>query len=620
MWLIIGGASLAAAIVLSFVSHSESVGCAQAIAVATVCVCLLALLIRGLVLAFRAIVRRLTLRLAFSYFLIGIVPIPLLAALLFAGAYLVANQIVATRVQREIAGAARELAASPDQGSLPGFETDAEGTIVSSDVPWLTVGSPAPWSKSLTTPRALIDGRDAWLAVRAPLEGLRRFLLVALTDREGAFERRIEERTHYRVTIQVGTARKKKDLEFSVPNHDRPRADKPSRPDPFPPASSSWLDKRWVAGVYVDTPAAAFDTPQSGRHVVLYLGRTSPHVLFDQLFAQGIPEVGRVFWGVFISIGAALLVVYLVALAIAFTLVGNLARNVNRLVTASEAVGRGDFAVRVNSRSRDQVGDLARSFDGMAASIQDLLVETARKERLESEIAIAKTLQQKLLPPAESELPGLAVRAHFEPVAEIGGDYYDYARAPDGRSVVALGDVSGHGLSTGLLVAMAKAGLLTLLESGFKETSLFVKLNELIHRSTDSRNYMTLALFSYDPAGRIGTLTNAGQLAPYRLSEGGVESLSLPSFPLGMSPRYDFPTRAWTFSSGDRLVLLTDGLVEAANPGGEPFGFERLEALLAQEKGSDAPRLEEAILGAVRAHTEGAPPEDDRTLLVVTLT
>ena len=296
---------------------------------------------------------------------------------------------------------------------------------------------------------------------------------------------------------------------------------------------------------------------------------------------------------------------YLVALAIAFTLVGNLARNINRLTGASAAVARGDFSVRVNSKSRDQVGDLARSFDGMAASIQGLLVDTARRERLEGEIAIARTLQQKLLPPAEASLPGMSLRARFEPLAEIGGDYYDYARSPDGKSVVAIGDVSGHGLSTGLIVAMAKAGLSTLLESGFQGTELFVKLNELIHRSTDSRNYMTLALFAYDPSRSTATLTNAGQLAPYRITEGNVESLSLPSFPLGMSPRTDFPTQTFSFSPGDRLVFLTDGIIEATDPSGDPFGFERFEALLKAEAGSDAGKIEGAVLVAVAEHTRG---------------
>src|SRR6185295_3791409 len=103
------------------------------------------------------------------------------------------------------------------------------------------------------------------------------------------------------------------------------------------------------------------------------------------------------------------------------------------------------------------------------------------------------------------DLPGLRIRARFEPLAEIGGDYYDYSPLDGDRTAAAVGDVSGHGLPTGLVVAMAKAALMTLLESGVEGTALFVKLNDLIFRSTDSRNYMTLALFVYDPGARIGT-------------------------------------------------------------------------------------------------------------------
>jgi sigma-B regulation protein RsbU (phosphoserine phosphatase) len=185
-----------------------------------------------------------------------------------------------------------------------------------------------------------------------------------------------------------------------------------------------------------------------------------------------------------------------VALAIAFTLVGSIARSVNRLTRASQAIARGDFSVRVQSRSRDQIGDLARAFDGMVDSIERLLVQTAEKERLEGEIAIARTIQQKLLPAPEASLPGLSVLADFQPLAALGGDYYDYFSMPDGRSAVAVGDVSGHGLPTGLLVAMAKAGLSTLIESGLAGPALFARLNDLIHRSTDSRNCMTLALLA----------------------------------------------------------------------------------------------------------------------------
>jgi len=390
------------------------------------------------------------------------------------------------------------------------------------------------------------------------------------------------------------------------------------RPKNRPKGGSGLLEGEWLFGVYLEKPVAAVAGANPDR-VVALLARTSPRILFDQVFAQGVPDVGRVFWGIVLGIGVALLLVYLVALGIAFYLVGTIARSVNRLTRTAQAIARGDFSVRVQSKARDQIGDLARSFDGMAESIERLLVQTAEKERLEGEIAIARTIQQKLLPPPEAEIGGLAILAHFQPVAEIGGDYYDYFSMPDGRIAVAVGDVSGHGLPTGLLVAMAKAALTTQIESGLSGSALFTRLNDLIHRSTDSRNYMTLSLFACDSITRRAELTNAGQLAPYRLSEGTVVSLSLPSFPLGTSPRSDFPTAAYDLAPGDRLVFLTDGLVEASDPGGEPFGFERLEALLRAEASADSARLREAVLAAVSAHTHGAPPDDDRTLLILTL-
>jgi sigma-B regulation protein RsbU (phosphoserine phosphatase) len=255
----------------------------------------------------------------------------------------------------------------------------------------------------------------------------------------------------------------------------------------------------------------------------------------------------------------------------------------------------------------------------MADSIQLLLLDTARKERLEGEIAVARTIQQKLLPLAAAELAGVTVLAHVQSVAEIGGDYYDYLPTPDGRVAIAIGDVSGHGLPTGLLVAMAKAALVTLIDTGLAGSAIFSRLNDLIHRSTDSRSYMTLALFLYDPASRRVELTNAGQLAPYRLSPAGIESRSLPSFPLGVSERTEFPTDAWQLAAGDRIVFLTDGLVECRNPAGDLFGFERLERILEREAGGDAAALKDAILREIETHTGGAPPEDDRTLVIVTL-
>jgi len=396
----------------------------------------------------------------------------------------------------------------------------------------------------------------------------------------------------------------------------------PDPPDVRPrnraaPGPGFW-DSENLVGMYMARPAAAFNRKEGVENIVLFIARTSARSLFEELFSTWIPGAGKVVLAVMVWIAASLLVVYLLALAMAFVLVGSIARNVNRLTRASAAIARGDLSVRVNSKSRDQIGDLARSFDGMAASIQRLLLDTARKERLEGEIAIARTIQQKLLPAPQAKLPGLTLLAHFDSVAEIGGDYYDYFSMPDGRTAVVLGDVSGHGLPTGLLAAMAKAALSTLIESGLTGTALFARLNDLIHRSTDSRNYMTLAFLAYDAAARRGELTNAGQLAPYHWNGAGTQSLSLPSFPLGVSPRHDFPTKSFSVQAGDRLLFFTDGFVEATNASGEPFGFERLEALLQRETGAEGEALRDAILSAVESHAGGRLADDDRTMVLLT--
>jgi serine phosphatase RsbU (regulator of sigma subunit) len=320
----------------------------------------------------------------------------------------------------------------------------------------------------------------------------------------------------------------------------------------------------------------------------------------------------------FLGLTALLLVVYLAALAIAFVLAGSIARNVNRLTRAADRISRGDYSVRIASKSRDQIGDLTRSFDAMAASIEQSVADRVGRQKVDAEIAMAATIQQKTLPPPQAALPGFTVHAHSNPAAEIGGDYYDYMEAPGGRNVAALGDVSGHGLPTGLLVGMAKAAISTLLEADYRDGELFARVNELICRSTDPRHYMTLGLLDYDLRTRRGRLTNAGQLAPYHLSKGVVAALELPAFPLGIFPGKTYPTSEHAFSSGDRLVFFSDGLVEATNANDEAFGFERFEEVLRSRPGADAPAIRDAILAAVRAHAGDRPFDDDCTLMVLT--
>ena len=131
---------------------------------------------------------------------------------------------------------------------------------------------------------------------------------------------------------------------------------------------------------------------------------------------------------------------------------------------------------------------------------------------------------------------------------------------------------------------------------------------------------MTLALLAYDPRTRRGLLTNAGQLAPYRISRGPRRSpCSLPGLPLGLFPDRTFPEREYAFASGDLLVFLTDGFIEAVNAQDEAFGFERFEAVLQAHAPRGAAAVRDALLAAVSAHTGARAADDDRTLLILTL-
>ena len=605
--------------------HAEQ-GCAEIVLGAIATCALLVLLWRAVAVAFRLIVRRTSLRLAFSYFLIGIVPIPLLAILLFLSAYILAHQFMANRMRREIT-AVGEWAVANDS-SLPRVTADAAGVVESSDVPWLKHGQKAPWLGVLTRPGFLANGNDVWLAV--PETGAKAARLLNLNDPNAPWIQDFADRTGYPVAVDLERAtRNEKGINFDATKETKPPGVKVGgatedesefrRPRNAPPPGEGWKGD-WIRAYYLEMVAnASEEEAGSGGNVAILSARASPQQITDEFFHQGVSELARAFRVAYVIIGGLLLVVYLAALAIAFVLAGSIARNINKLTRATQAVARGDFSVRIASKSRDQIGDLTRSFDGMAASMQSLLAETAAKERLEGEVATARTIQRKLLPSTEASIDGLDVHTHFGPADEIGGDYYDYIAAPGGKTVVAIGDVSGHGLPTGLLVAMVKAALATLVETGHGGSELFARLNELIYRSTDPRHYMTLVTLEYDAARRRGLLTNAGQLPPYRISSDRVEALALPAFPLGLFPGRTFPEREYQFQAGDLLVFYTDGFIEALDPADEPFGFERFEAVLREHSADGAAALRYALLAALDTHTAAPRADDDRTLMIVTL-
>jgi sigma-B regulation protein RsbU (phosphoserine phosphatase) len=178
--------------------------------------------------------------------------------------------------------------------------------------------------------------------------------------------------------------------------------------------------------------------------------------------------------------------------------------------------------------------------------------------------------------------------------------------------------VSGHGLSTGLVMAMVKAAITTLVEEGADEISLFQRLNELVYRSTERRAFMTLAFTIFDLENGTIRHTNAGHLYPYLLRDGQPPvSIELPSLPLGVRGEIKTRTATLDLEEGDTIVYLSDGIIEAQNEHQDPFGFEQLEALLAQTPDRSTEAVRDAILQAVATHCRTRPADDDRTVMVL---
>ena len=340
--------------------------------------------------------------------------------------------------------------------------------------------------------------------------------------------------------------------------------------------------------------------------------------LFQFYFGSGSDRYVSILANIIGGLTLMLLFIYMIAALFAAVLIYSITRAVNRIEKGTKAVERGDFSYRIGMRPQNQLGEMAQSFDHMTESIASLLTNVAEKERLQSEIAIAASIQRNLLPKEGPKFRGVSFSAHFEPTASIGGDYYDVFNLDKSRLAVAIGDVSGHGLSTGLIMAMVKAAISTLVEEGAAETSIFHRLNDLVYRSTERRAFMTLAFTIFDLEHGTIRHTNAGHLYPYLLREGEAPfGIEVPSLPLGVRSEIVSRTAEVDLREGDTIVYLSDGIIEAQDENGEPFGFTQLESLLALAVDRSPAALRDDILEAVARHCGTRPADDDRTVMVL---
>jgi phosphoserine phosphatase RsbU/P len=247
-----------------------------------------------------------------------------------------------------------------------------------------------------------------------------------------------------------------------------------------------------------------------------------------------------------------------------------------------------------------------------------ILLEVADRLTLKKDLEVARDIQEAMLPREIYAATGIEAFGITRPANTVGGDLYDVIRRPDGRIVLALGDVAGKGSPAALLMALVVAMLRVLVDEGLEPGELAARLNVQVSRHAPGSRFVTLVAGLYEPdSGRL-TYVNAGQNPPIlRRASGRIERLTEGGMALGMFDAATYTTGTLTLEPGDVLLLFSDGVTEAENPSGVAFDDAGLELVVGQHWWQDLNTLGTSVLRAVEIHAAGTKIADDLTVLAV---
>jgi sigma-B regulation protein RsbU (phosphoserine phosphatase) len=371
--------------------------------------------------------------------------------------------------------------------------------------------------------------------------------------------------------------------------------------------------------------------------------QTRPSVIYARLFAARGDYAKGVEY-ILLSIAILFAIIELLALFVGTKLTRSITSAVGQLYEATKHINRADFSHRITVHSSDQLATLANSFNSMTTSIEKLVQEQKEKQRLEGELVIAQEVQAQLYPKLITQLETLEVHGFCRPARTVSGDYYDFLALNSDKLMLAVGDISGKGISAALLMATiysavraytiedipvlrepatvgATGGSALMLASESRgadasPATLLTLLNHQLYESTPAAKYATLFLGIYDGATRRLNYANGGHLPPILISgDGSSQLLSCGGTVVGLFDNLSFPEATVQLRPGDMLVAYTDGVTEPENDYGE-FGEERLIQLVRENRHLPLERITEIVTAAVADWIGDNEQPDDVTLVL----
>jgi sigma-B regulation protein RsbU (phosphoserine phosphatase) len=640
---------------------------------------------------------RLRNRLIVTYVFIGVIPAVLLVAMAAASLYLFSGQFANFVVTSELnsrlrsmqavnAAIANELAARLERGE-PGMPESLEG-LRRHDPAWADhqvcawldakmlplCGSTPPFSLpvSLSSPfREIVRDRgnlSLRTAATLPVRGQKLTVISSQPLDKGLTEKiatDLGEITLYASGFDVandeeqpGGQAKSKPLIAAGTSKNDGSVIRPGQQGMVVEGGSETLRPTFTAGL-LPTATGAFDreitfgtplpvvdwaTGEQRKAGALLRVQTRPSILYARLFAA----LGDFAKGVEVILLALAIILGVILLPLALLIGVRLTRTVTRAVAqlydATKHINRGDFSHRIPVKSSDQLATLANSFNSMTASIEKLIEEQKEKQRLQNELAIAQEVQAQLFPQHISQLASLEVHGFCRPARTVSGDYYDFLTVHSDKLLLAVGDVSGKGISAALLMATihsavrayslegipalrqpvavgAGSGSGMMLASGpqgaeMSPGTLLSLLNHQLYESTPAEKYATLFLGIYDGQQRTLLYSNAGHLPPIILGEdGSLRKLECGGTVIGLFDHRSYDEGSVQLHCGEIFLAYSDGVTEPENDFGE-FGEQRLIELVRENRQLPLAKITEIVTAAVDDWIGANEQPDDVTLVL----
>lgn len=320
---------------------------------------------------------------------------------------------------------------------------------------------------------------------------------------------------------------------------------------------------------------------------------------------------------IFLAVVAFLFVLFeVLTLGMVISMGRSITRALGALGQGTARLREGNLRYRIPIEGRDDLWDLAESFNRMAITLEEARDTEIEKERLEGELALAHQIQARLLPSEAPEIPRTELAGLSLPAREVGGDYYDFVEMPHGRLGLIVADVSGKGVPAALLMSSFRASLLAQ-DLDDEPGVILARLNSFLHRSVEPGRFVTAFFGVLDPESGRFVYANAGHNPPYWIrSSGEIATLREGGLVLGLFGDSKYEHAEIHLAAGDTLALFTDGVTEAQNPDEEMWGDDRFLQVVLRHSQAPCRRIVAEVLRELRRFSGDELQSDDITLLL----